>query len=44
MSEDLKTTIADGVCEVQIARPQTKNSFLTSTYADFVYATESAKF
>ncbi|MDH3199821.1 MAG: enoyl-CoA hydratase-related protein [Myxococcales bacterium] len=34
MSEDLIVAIADGVCEVQIARPQTKNSFLASTYAD----------
>ncbi len=35
MSEDLKVAIADGVCELQIARPQTKNSFLASMYADF---------
>ena len=34
MAEDLIVAIADGVCEVQIARPQTKNSFLASTYAD----------
>lgn len=42
MSEDLRITTADGVCEVQISRPNTKNSFLTTMYSDFAATLERA--
>jgi enoyl-CoA hydratase/carnithine racemase len=40
MSEDLQITTADGVCEVQISRPKTKNSFLTTMYSEFAATLE----
>ena len=42
MSKDLQITTTDGVCEVQISRPKTKNSFLTTMYSDFAAILEEA--
>jgi enoyl-CoA hydratase/carnithine racemase len=38
MSEELRINTADGVCEVQISRPKTKNSFLTTMYSEELLA------
>ncbi len=40
MTEDLRITTADGVCEIQISRPESKNSFGGTMYRDFASALE----
>jgi enoyl-CoA hydratase/carnithine racemase len=42
MSGDLQVSIAEGVCEIQINRPQTKNSFVHTMYREFAEALEQA--
>lgn len=40
MSEDFQIETADGICEIQITRPKTKNSFVSTMYRELAEALE----
>jgi enoyl-CoA hydratase/carnithine racemase len=42
MSEDLRVSSSDGICEVRISRPKTKNSFLTTMYGELTGILDAA--
>jgi enoyl-CoA hydratase/carnithine racemase len=42
MSEDLQVSTSDGICEVRISRPKTKNSFLSTMYGELTRALDGA--
>lgn len=43
MSDDLEIQIANGVCEIQIHRPSTKNSFVHAMYREFAEVLEQVE-